>query len=81
MRVMRRFIVVCVLGAGLGILGFPSLLEDPEKERLAQENRRLQLEQETLQRVVARLTGERRVAQLLVVDQPTRPDGTLETRI
>ncbi len=73
--------LVSVLGAGIGILGFPTLLEDPEKVRLEEENRRLQLEQETLERVVGRLTGERRVAQLLVVDQPARPDGTVETVI
>lgn len=74
---IRRLALLSVFGVGVGAVWAPRLFEDPDAARLREENRRLQVERQTLQKVVARLTGERRVAHLLVTDQTRHPDGSV----
>ena len=74
---IRRLALLSVFGVGVGAVWAPRLFEDPDAARLRDENRRLQVERQTLQKVVARLTGERRVAHLLVTEQTRHPDGSV----
>src|SRR6476659_7607281 len=52
-------------------------------ERFSDQRRieKLQEEKQQLQQIVQRLSTERRVAEIMVTDQTTAPDGTLRTTL
>jgi len=84
LRNTLRFVLICaVIAAGsAGVLVYQRVFSTDRKiAAMEQENRKLQDQKIKLEQVVRTLGEETRVAEVLVTDQTTGPDGVLRTTL